>query len=90
MKTKILGFVAALLVFSGIAIAGIPGNTSGEVTQIKGEMVTIKTSEGKMTTFHVDPAGTKKEGMIEIGAQVSAEVNDKGHANWIKVVENKK
>ncbi len=90
MKKRIIGIIAAVMMFTGIAIAGIPGNVTGEVTEIKGEMVTVKTSEGDMKTFHVDPKGTKKEGMIKIGVQVSADVNDKGHANWVKVVMNKK
>ena len=90
MKTKILGFITAFLVFAGSAIAGIPGNISGEVTQIKGEMVTIKTSEDKMEKFHVDPKSTKKEGNIEIGAHVTADVDEKGHAKSVAVVKNMK
>ncbi len=89
MKTKILGFIAVFLVFTGSAIAGL-GNISGEVTQIKGEMVTIKTSEDKTVKFHMDPKSTKKEGKIEIGAQVTADVDEKGHAKSITVVKNMK
>ncbi len=88
MKRKIVGMIAAVLLFTGIAIAG-SGNTMGEITKIKGAMVTIKTSDGEKTV-HVDPAGTKKEGEIKVGAMVSADVTSKGHANWIKVMEHKK
>jgi len=89
MKTKIMVVMAALLVWTGIAVANIAGNVNGEVTDIKGDMVTIKTSEGTMKSIHVDPSATKKEGMIKVGVQVSAEVNDKGHAKWVKVVQDK-
>ncbi len=90
MKTKILGFIAAFLVFTGSAIAGIPGSISGEVTHIKGEMVTIKISADKTEKFHVDPKSTKKIGNIEIGAQVTADVDKEGHAKSVTVVSNKK
>jgi len=90
MKTKILGFITALLVFTGSAIAGIPGNISGEVTGIKGDMVTIETTENKTEKFHVDPKTTKKIGNIEIGAQVTADVDAKGHAKSVTVVKNMK
>jgi hypothetical protein len=47
-------------------------------------MVTIKLADGTAKTVHVDPKGTKKEGEIKIGAQVTADVTSSGHANWIK------
>ncbi len=89
MKTKIMAVMAALLVWTGLAVASIGGNVNGEVTEIKGDMVTVKTSDGAMKSIHVDPSATKKEGMIKVGVQISAEVNDKGHAEWVKVVQKK-
>ncbi|NOY83381.1 MAG: hypothetical protein GXO96_00910 [Nitrospirae bacterium] len=86
MKAKIMMIMAALLVWTGVAVASI-ATVSGEITEIKGEMVTVKTGDGAMKSIHVDPSATKKEGMIKVGAHVSAEVNDKGHAESIKVVK---
>jgi len=89
IKTKIMMVVAVLMFSVGVAIAAVPGKVDGEVTKISGEMVTIKTTEGAMHSIHVDPKTTKKEGKVVIGAMVSADVNDKGHATTLTVIEGK-
>ncbi len=87
MKKKIISALTVLLVWGGVAIASAPGNVNGEVTEIKGEMITVKTMDGAMKSFHVDPKTTKKEGMVEIGSHITAEVGDNGHANWVKAMK---
>ncbi len=85
MKKLMMAVVAVSLIWVGAALAGADaGNVAGEVTKVEGEMVTIKQADGTAKTVHVDPKGTKKEGEIKIGAQVTADVTSSGHANWIK------
>jgi len=79
-----------LLVFTGSAIAGIPGNISGEVTGIKGDMVTIRTSEEKIEKFHVDPKCIKKVGNIKIGAASQPPWIKKAMSKSVTVVSNTK
>jgi hypothetical protein len=85
MKKLVMMVVAVSLIWVGAALAGADaGNVAGEVTKVEGEMVTIKQADGTAKTVHIDPKGTKKEGEIKIGAQVTADVTSSGHANWIK------
>ncbi|MEO6665426.1 MAG: hypothetical protein ABIO65_01455 [Nitrospiria bacterium] len=84
MKQTIMMGVAISLVWAGVAVAGAMGNVSGEVTKVEGEMVTVKMADGATKSVHVDPKGTKKEGKIEVGSKVTADVTSGGHANWIK------
>ncbi len=89
IRTKIGVAAVALLLWTGLAMADVPGSIRGEVTKISGDMVTIKTTEGKMQSFHVDPKTTKKEGQVNVGAMVSADVNNSGHATSVKVIQGK-
>jgi ribosomal protein S1 len=84
----VLAAVAVSLLWAGTALAGAMGNVSGEVTKVDGDMVTIKMSDGSSKAVHVDPAGTKKEGEIKVGAHVTADVTSGGHANWIKEMKD--
>ncbi|HEX9756255.1 MAG TPA: hypothetical protein VGB26_00475 [Nitrospiria bacterium] len=80
--------LAFFLVLGGIALAGEgKGNLSGEITKIDGDMVTVKTEDGEDKKIHVDSASTKKEGNLEVGTHIAADVTSKGHANWIKEIE---
>lgn len=88
MKRFIMVVLAVSLVWVGSALAGAAGNVSGEVTKVEGDMVTIKAADGTTKSVHVDPKGTKKEGEIKAGAQVTADVTSGGHANWIKEVKD--
>ena len=88
MKRFVLMVLAVSLVWVGSALAGAKGNVSGEVTKVEGEMVTIKAADGTTKSVHIDPTGTKQEGKIKVGAQVTADVTSSGHANWIKEVKN--
>ncbi|MEW6682238.1 MAG: hypothetical protein AB1451_04840 [Nitrospirota bacterium] len=88
MKKVILAAVAVSMMWAGSALAGAAGNVSGEVTKVDGEMVTIKMADGTSKAVHVDPAGTKKEGEIKVGAHVAADVTSSGHANWIKEMKD--
>ncbi len=96
---KILGLLGCLLLvvaFSGVGIAEsemgakAAGNISGEIVKIDKEMVDVKDSDGKIQRIHVDPKTTKKSGELKVGAKVTADVNDTGHANSISVQEDKK
>ena len=88
LNKTILMSLAVFLVLGGIALAGGgKGNLSGEITKIDGDMVTVKTEDGKEKMIHVDPAATKKEGNLEVGTHIKADVTSKGHANWIKETE---
>jgi len=74
MKKLVMMVVAVSLIWVGAALAGADaGNVAGEVTKVEGEMVTIKQADGTAKTVHIDPKGTKKEGEIKIGAQVTAD-----------------
>jgi len=85
MKKLMMAVVAVSFIWVGAALAAADaGNVAGEVTKVEGEMVTIKLTDGTAKTVHIDPKGTKKEGEIKIGAQVTADVTKEGHANWIK------
>lgn len=88
MRKLVLAAVAVSLMWAGTALAGAAGNVSGEVTKVDGDMVTIKMADGSMKSVHVDPSGTKKEGDIKVGAQVTADVTSGGHANWIKATKD--
>lgn len=88
MKRFVLMVLAVSLIWVGSALAAAAGNVSGEVTKVEGEMVTIKAADGTTKTVHVDPKGTKKEGEIKVGAQVTADVTSSNHANWIKEVKD--
>lgn len=88
MKRFVMMVLAVSLVWVGSALAGAAGNVSGEVTKVEGEMVTIKAADGTTKSVHIDPRGTKKEGEIKVGAQVTADVTSGGHANWIKEVKD--
>ena len=83
MKRLVLTVVAVSLIWVGSVVAGAMGNVSGEVTKMDGEMVTIKMADGAMKSVHIDPKGTKKEGKIDVGSHVTADVAANGHANWI-------
>ncbi len=84
MKNLVAVFVAFCFVFAFVTI-GLAGEIKGEITKISGETVEVKDSAGKSHSIHVDPTGTKKTGELKVGAKVTADVNDKGHANSIKV-----
>ncbi len=88
MKKFVLAGVAVSLMWAGVALAGEMGNVSGELTKMEGDMVTIKMADGSMKSVHIDPATTKKEGEIKVGAHVSADVTSGGHANWIKEMKD--
>jgi ribosomal protein S1 len=88
MKKFVLAAVAVSMIWVGTALAGAAGNVSGEVTKVDGDMVTIKMADGSTKSVHVDPAGTKKEGEIKVGAHVTADVTSGGHANWIKEMKD--
>ena len=88
MRRLMMVAAAVSLIWVGSALAGEMGNVSGEVTKMDGEMVTIKMSDGTTKSVHVDPKGTKKEGEIKVGAQVTADVTSGGHANWIKEMKD--
>jgi len=91
LNKTILMTLAVFLVFAGTALAGGgKGNLSGEITKIDGEMLTVKTADGEAKEIHVDPASTKKEGDLEVGRHITADITSKGHANWIKEVEEDK
>ncbi len=96
---KILGLLGCLLLvvaFSGVGLAEsemgakAAGNISGEIVKIDKEMVDVKDSAGKVHSIHVDPKTTKKSGELKVGAKVTADINDMGHANSISVQEMKK
>jgi len=86
------GVMVATLLFALIAFVGAgiaAGNKlNGTVVKIDGEMCTVKDDQGKEHMIHVDPKTTKKTGDLKAGAKVEAEVDAKGHANWIKVAED--
>jgi hypothetical protein len=86
MKSKMLVLGAVLLMaWMGTALAMEGGNLKGKITKIDGAMVTVESADGKSKTVHVDPASTKKEGELKVGVNVTADVTEKGHANWITV-----
>lgn len=84
MKNLVAVFVAFCFVFALVSI-GLAAEIKGEITKMSGEMVDVKDSAGKVHSIHVDPETTKKMGKLKVGAKVMADVNDKGHANSIKV-----
>lgn len=79
----VLGLLS-VVAWLGIAVAATEGNLSGKVTKIDGEMWTVEMADGKTKSIHIDPATTKKEGELKVGAMVTADVTSGGHANWIK------
>jgi hypothetical protein len=85
MKRILLGLgVVILAAWYGFALAGTESNLSGKITKMDGEMWTVEMADGKTKSAHIDPATTKKEGELKVGAMVTADVASNGHANWIK------
>lgn len=86
MIKKISGLIGVFVMVLALAGIGFAGSTvSGEIVKIDGEMVSIKDNSGKVQQVHVDPKATKKTGDLKEGAKVTAQVNDKGHADSIEV-----
>ena len=87
MMKRIIGLMGAfVLVISLVGVGFAGGQTiTGEIVKIDGEMVSVKDSAGKVQQIHVDPKATKKTGELKEGAKITAEVNEKGHANSIEV-----
>ncbi len=80
-----------LLVLGSFVSIGLAESdiVTGELVIIAGEMYTIKTESeqgfgSRRSTFHVDPKTTEKSGDLKIGMKVQAEVDQNGHAYWIK------
>jgi len=88
---SLIGCLFLVVAFVGIGLAGsemgakMDGNLSGEIVKISGEMVTVKDSVGKEHPIHIDPKTTQRTGELKVGVRVVADINDMGHANWIKV-----
>lgn len=94
MMKKILGLLCCLFLvvaFSSVGLAEsemgakATGNLSGEIVKIDKEMVDVKDSAGKIHSIHIDPKTTKKSGELKVGAKVTADVTEQGHANSITV-----
>ncbi len=86
MMKKIFGLVGAFVLVMALAGVGLANQTiSGEIVKIDGEMVSVKDSTGKVQQIHVDPKATKKTGELKEGAKVTAQVDEKGHANSVEV-----
>ncbi|MEO6665425.1 MAG: hypothetical protein ABIO65_01450 [Nitrospiria bacterium] len=60
----------------------------GTITKISGDMITLKMSDGKTKSVHVDPIKTQKQGELKVGSMVKADVNADGHANSIEVKDS--
>ena len=82
---KILGLLGAFVMVLTLAGIGFAATVTGEIVKIEGDMVSVKDSTGKVQQIHVDPKATKKTGELKEGAKVTAQVDDKGHANSVEV-----
>lgn len=87
MIKKIFGLIGAFVLVMAFAGVGLAGRTiTGEIVKIDGEMVSVKEdSTGKVEQIHVDPKATKKMGELKEGAKVTAQVDDRGHAQSVEV-----
>jgi hypothetical protein len=86
MMKKIFSLMGALVMVMTLAGVGFANQTiTGEIVKIEGDMVSVKDSTGKVQQIHVDPKATKKTGELKEGAKVTAQVDDKGHANSVEV-----
>jgi hypothetical protein len=89
MLNKIVGMIGAFVLLISLVGVGLAGQTlNGEIVKIDGAMVSVKDDSGKVTQIHVDPKTTQKTGELKEGAKVTAQVNDKGHAESIEVKPN--
>jgi hypothetical protein len=91
---RVVTMATLLLVLASFVGIGLAESEiiTGELIDITGEMVTVKTEseqgfEGSRSTFHVDPKTTEKSGDLKIGMKVQAEVDQNGHAYWVKPLE---
>jgi len=92
MKKGLTYFLASLAIIAVSTVGfagGKKGHIAGEVTKVEGAMVTVKDDHGKDHMLHVDDT-TKKQGHVEVGVHVEAEVADSGHAKSIMAHEEKK
>jgi predicted acyltransferase (DUF342 family) len=81
-------FIVIATVFCSLFVfvaTGLAVKVRGEVTKISKEMVDVKDSSGKTHSIHVDSKTTQNTRELKVGAIVTADVNDKGHANMIWV-----
>ena len=85
MMKKIFSLIGVFVMVLALAGIGIAGTVTGEIVKIEGDMVSVKDDTGKVQQIHVDPKATKKTGELKEGAKVTAQVNDKGHAESIEV-----
>jgi hypothetical protein len=86
MMNKIFGLIGAFVLMMALTGVGLAGQTiTGEIVKIDGETVSVKDDTGKVQQIHVDPKATKTTGKLKEGAKVTADVDDKGHANSIEV-----
>lgn len=85
MMKKILSLMGVFVMVLALAGVGLAGTVTGEIVKIDGDMVSVKDDKGKIQQIHVDPKATKKTGELKEGAKVTAQVNDKGHAESIEV-----
>ncbi len=89
IKSKIAWATGLILLSAGIVMAGIPPNVQGTVIEVNEGLVIVETPEGDIQAFQVDKTTTRKGARVAIGTLVSADVNDRGHANWISVMLSK-
>jgi len=80
-SVAVMGAFVLLLFLVGVGLAG--QTITGEIVKIDGEMVSVKDSSGKVQQIHVDPQSTKKTGDLKPGAKITAQVNDRGHAESV-------
>jgi hypothetical protein len=85
MKKNLIVIVTVFCLLFAFVATGLAKEVKGEVTKISNEMVDVKDDSGKTHSIHVDPKSTEKSGELKVGAKVTADVNDKGHANLIRV-----
>lgn len=86
-KLSMMLGIAALTIWAGTATAAAE-RLEGTITKISGDMITLKMSDGKTKSVHVDPIKTRKQGELKVGAMVKADVNADGHADSIEVNES--
>ena len=87
MMKKMFGLIGVFVMVLALAGVGLAGKTiTGEIVKINGEMVSVKEDNtGKVEQIHVDPKATKKVGELKEGAKVTAQVDDRGHAQSVEV-----